>query len=198
MQIFVDLDEVLADFLSGACAAHDLTPAEMTKEFGGEYWEGPEFWEPIEELGYAFWLGLKPLPWAGALMEVAREFASHPSQVYLLTTPSHCPFSYAGKAKWVKKHLGLSPWDHLIPFRKKDMLAGPGRVLIDDLPANVMMWRAAGGSAVLFPHVRNELRHHVDMRNQVGYVRAALAEIQRAAYETTTHHPAPPGVGHSY
>jgi hypothetical protein len=157
VKIFLDMDEVLSNFRGAACRLHRKTPAEMTEWCGAEYWNTPEFWEPMNRLGADFWTALEPFPWTFDLVALAERVAG-PDNWFILTSPAEHPGSYAGKAAWVTSVLGVRPYDKLIPWSKKWMLAKSDRVLIDDLDHQVNAWTAAGGRAILFPTLYNRRR----------------------------------------
>lgn len=169
LKIFLDLDEVMADFRAGAMAVHGLDRAGMDARFGAGYWTGEAFWEPIAAAGEAFWCDLSPFPWALELIHFAESLTK---DWYILTSPSQCPGSLSGKHRWVAKHLGVRPWERLIPFGAKELLAAPGRYLVDDHQPNLDKWEAAGGVGVLFPHWGNRLAVYAG--DPVGYVRTVI------------------------
>lgn len=200
--IYVDMDCVIADFIAGAAAAHGLTPEAVYAEqpageyhytaavgrakgapvYGGKVAFGEDdFWAPINAAGAAFWDSLPVLPWAHELLgEVARLT----DDWYVLTAPArNYGECVAGKHSWLARLLGV-PWTHrMIPTPHKWMLAGPGRVLIDDSDANLMSFaknprtkRDTGSITVCLPAHHNHMHHRKD--DPMGYVRARLEMLR--------------------
>lgn len=116
-------------------------------------WEPPPPRWALADERHDWWAGLPRAPWAAALVTVALT-AVGPPRVFFLSRPTDDPRSYSGKAEWVKNHFpDLS--GQLILTQHKHLLAGPGRVLVDDKPVYACGWEAAGGSFLLVPSVNN-------------------------------------------
>jgi 5'(3')-deoxyribonucleotidase len=165
MNILLDLDGVLADFLSlaleklnnwnwpdGYCQepTQQLTPeiyARIGKFDIAEVYgiSADKFWEVLEYKD-RFWCNLKPFPWARELYR----YLSSIGQVTICTSPSLHPTCPAQKIEWVQRHLGLRSSNMMIGSRKY-LMAKPGNVLIDDYPKNVEAFRTVGGDAILVP-----------------------------------------------
>ena len=125
-------------------------------------------WRRIDEAGPRFWSGLSPTPWADELVSLARAAGS----CAIATSPSASPDSTAGKLRWMQQRFGKRFRDFVITPHKH-LLAGPGRLLIDDSPKHIDAFRAAGGEALLFPTWENGQRQPgVD---PMDMVRATLA-----------------------
>lgn len=74
--------------------------------------------------------------------------------VRFLTAPIKYPECFSGKAQWIKSFVpeqGRMILGELMIVASKDkqLVAGPGRVLIDDSEKNVNEWKAAGGIGIL-------------------------------------------------
>ena len=157
--IGIDIDGVLADFATAAALLHRrediLAPGAWPRNvYQMEDALGittAEFWSPIEEQGTAFWAELKPYPWMPQLVAAARRIVD---DVYLISKPSHHPYSTSGKHRWIRKYFGEHCENYLLT-PQKFRAAGPGRLLIDDSQLNVSQWQARGGSAILFPQPWN-------------------------------------------
>lgn len=180
MRIFIDLDDVLADFRTAASLIHGRSREEvdqLTIEKG--VWDICEaigitqdaFWKPIHEAGSRFWEKLSPLPWAQELLDLVR---SKTDDWYVLTAPSRCPSSLYGKGLWCQQFFG--PEAHrMIPTRHKHLLAtsvDDDCILIDDRETGIQRFIAAGGDGILFPSVSNQLRYLRD--NPLKYLRSQL------------------------
>ena len=177
--IFVDLDDVLADFVGGYCRltgydlevlkarwpkglwhlgdaishAFDLNPV-MTLD---------QFWRPLTG-NEEFWVNLEPHPWCVNAMTLLGEYTE---ELHVLSATSHCDSSYTGKVRWLKKHFGPT-FDRFMLTPHKHVLARPGALLVDDRPENCerFEWRRTplghrlartGGVSVLFPQHNNVL-----------------------------------------
>lgn len=76
------------------------------------------------------------------------------SRVRFLTAPIKFPECFAGKAEWIKKFVPHRQNEILadlmiVASKDKQLVARPGRVLIDDRRANIDGWIAAGGIGIL-------------------------------------------------
>jgi 5'(3')-deoxyribonucleotidase len=165
-RIFLDVDEVLANWLDACfaalgCPAEDVH-AEWAKTdprpwdvFGLLGVDASVAWARIHGHGSAFWANLEVYPWAHELVRLCTAHAP----TTLLTTASKHPCSYAGKAQWIARHFHGVP--HLIGRGSKAACASPGVLLIDDSPHNCEAFIEAGGDAIVFPGHGNALHPHV-------------------------------------
>lgn len=161
---FIDMDGVLCDFVGAACQLFGKSEDFAANWPAGEYGMGkvlgctePQFWRKIEEHP-EFWEGMKPYPWCGELIELAKRNGYAP---YIATSPSLDPNSAKGKTEWIQKHIGRHFRDYFIGG-KKGVLAAPGRVLIDDSDDQIAAFEKAGGYGVLFPrrwNANHQLSH---------------------------------------
>lgn len=171
--ILMDVDGVLANFISGLIATHgwDITHDQWTS------WDhhrtlgvhDGDMWGPTEVEGW--WAGLPPYRHAEDLMNMFRD-----EDVVFCTSPSLHHQCASEKIDWLRKH-GFMPVNknaYMIGPRK-DLLAGSGGILIDDSQSNVDRFRAAGGKAILFPQPWNvaENRRH----SPLGYVSDMLDSL---------------------
>lgn len=155
--VFLDMDGVLVDFMSGALKAHGAGRERLTR---GE-WDfakclgltQEEFWAKCK--GHSYWEGLLPLHDWLDILDVVRNAAGF-DRVWLLSSPSHDPGCLSGKYAWLGLHLpGYQRKLILAPDKRP--LARPGALLIDDSETNCAGFRAAGGEAFLFPRPWNHL-----------------------------------------
>lgn len=155
-RIYVDMDGVLADLFHTALQAlnrYEMVdkwpPGEydMTKVLGISSCD--DFWRQVYAAAPTFWENLPPYPWRDYLFESCEQIAP----TYIVSKPIDS-ISAAGKITWLRNWKGpdFSRW---VLTSKKELLAGPNRVLIDDCDHNLEMWEAAGGIAVQFPQVSN-------------------------------------------
>lgn len=180
--IFLDMDGVLADFFHPALVRHGQPELAASWPRGvrdmaetlGLTWEA--FWAPLVAEGPSFWADLPPLPWLEGLLAAVDDLA--PWSV--LTRPHAEPACVAGKLAWMNRHLaprtGSRHFEHFVLTRHKRLLAGPGRVLVDDSEGMVASFREVGGEAVLFPQAWNAGH---DVADPLAHVTAALAALAR-------------------
>lgn len=173
--IFLDLDGVLVDLHRGFAAYHDMPypysherratnagPDEAFEEwlFEQDRWEDPA--GACTEA--SFWLGLQPFPWTRELYAAAKSVGD----VYICSNPGRGEFAAAaaaGKMAWCQKHLGINP-QRIILMADKFLVAGPGRILVDDR-ANVLgPWIHSDGIGLLFPQPYN-VNHHLTSMDPV-------------------------------
>ena len=136
MNIYVDLDGVLADFNGFFMSRYGTDPKTYEKEFGEE-----EFWRMINKID-DFFFHIPPLPDAMLLMAYLQ-----PHDPIILTAASrHRPTSNNEKLRWVEKHFG--PQQRVITVlsgRNKHWYCRRGDILIDDWVINADSWRKKGG-----------------------------------------------------
>jgi 5'(3')-deoxyribonucleotidase len=172
-RIFIDMDGVLADFISSAMAVHGATYDAIT--YPRMEWSiakvlgitEDEFWEKIDEMAPDFWPHIPPYEWMELLVDTAATIAP----IALLSTPSLHPSCHYGKRQWVDKHL---PGVELILCKSKFLLSKPGRVLIDDNDGNCAKWEAEGGTAMLFPQPWNGNHRFMDQQHEYAIERLAV------------------------
>lgn len=172
---YIDKDGLLADFHRAAALAHgrDFSTwpragAELAGLLGFNYNTSQgfkDFWEPIR-YNVDFWSGIKPFPWVGTLLRLAEEYAS---EVVICTGPaSKTSAEVAGKLDWLRER-GID--FEVIICSKKERLAAPDCLLIDDWERHVDRFKAAGGQSILFPQPWNRDHAIVD---PIRHVRSCL------------------------
>lgn len=166
--IYLDLDGVITDFTAGWQKVFDVNiPYEECNA-----WTAcldlcnvtmNDFWNRIEATP-RFW---EDLPFT----EEAKHFLElfDPFNVILLSTPSH--HGAGGKQNWIRENL---PW-YFYEGRyflgcKKEALAGPTKLLVDDHDKNVDAFKEAGGYGILVPRYWNRLWHLCRDRFTFSYV----------------------------
>jgi 5'(3')-deoxyribonucleotidase len=169
-RVFLDMDGVCCDFVGGVfnLFGKKLNEEEWPK---GAYdiakvlgvTEG-ELWTKVDEAGWVFWFNLREYPWFKALYDSLTKWSD--GELYFLTSPSKHASCLAGKREWLSKRLGKM-FDKVIYTKHKHLLAGSETYLIDDSDKNVDEFRAAGGSALLFPMPWNKAD---EPTNHVKYV----------------------------
>jgi hypothetical protein len=137
-KIFVDMDGVLVDFEDGY---ERLTG----KNIKGNHVKGDAtFWQPITDAGIKFWAGLKWMPDGKELWSYIK-----PYNPEILSAPSREESSKIGKHVWIKNNI---PGVKLIlrSAERKQELAEPNAILIDDKEDNIQQWKDAGGIGIRF------------------------------------------------
>lgn len=195
LRIYLDLDDVLADFIGGVCRAwHVATPDLLWHWTPGRWGITPPLSDCLAHLGYhpagwqlteeefwgringreEFWSGLDALPWAGQVVQAVKEVAD--SWMTVTSVTSKCPSAYSGKVKWLQAYFGKDwAWNLHLTNHKED-LARPGTVLIDDMEETVRKFRAMGGAGIVFPRHHNSLHHY--KHDPVSYIRSRLHQLK--------------------
>lgn len=140
MQLFLDLDGVLCDFIGG-----------FKKKFGVDFHDTPEeqAWKMIKEQPN-LWAELDPFP------ESVKFFTwvSRYDPIILTSLPKSSFIPAAqNKRKWVREHLGNVM---MIPciggYNKAGYIQNPGDILIDDMyEKNLVPWIENGGRGIHHP-----------------------------------------------
>jgi hypothetical protein len=150
--IFLDMDGVIANFMKHVDDQNKRTPE-------GEI--------DMAALDFEWWSTIPAF-------DGARKFYDdlcRQGRVRFLTGPSLHEGAYGGKAKWIKKFVperGMHILRDLIVCHAKSkfLVAGPGRILVDDKEENIREWEAAGGIGILhtgdFKETRQKLREAVE------------------------------------
>ena len=158
MKIFLDQDGVLADFVGGACKAHNRTLYDKPEHLGKfdmeKLWgmSAQEFWIPTNN--FDFWFNLEKTPEADAIVELAID-AVGVKNIAMLTSPSLDPSCVPAKRAWMEKHYPQLTKTMIFSWGK-GMIGGPGRILIDDRDRNIDDWYMAGGEGILVSRPWNE------------------------------------------
>ncbi|MDP2652058.1 MAG: hypothetical protein Q8O94_02890 [bacterium] len=152
--VFIDVDGVLADFVSGVQKLFKFDPSDL-KHYDIPAHLGMDhefFWKSIQIQKKHFWRDLNVLPGAESLMETI--FLSNCKQ-YLCTSVRPWPEAFAGRLEWVQRWFpGFQ--EHLIYIKDKALLArDKNTILIDDYIENVKSFKHAGGAALLYPATYN-------------------------------------------
>lgn len=170
VEVFLDLDGVLVDLVKGLCKYHQVVnPLEDPKNYGrydirhmiGVSQES--FWGVLD---HDFWLDLDWTPFGPSILTEVLKYVPM-EQVTILTAPTGFPHCVDGKISWINKHL---PKFNYFVGRKKAVIAGFNKLLVDDHDDNVDEWVAAGGPAIQVPLLSNRF-HGIPT---LSYVKAQL------------------------
>jgi PAS domain-containing protein len=147
VNIYLDMDGVLADFDQRFQSLSGMSPNEFESKYGIQ-----EFWNFIDEKHkIAFWVGIP-------IMNGAQQLVNYVSKYHyeVLTAPSNEKQSILGKNLWIKKHIDLFGTKPKVNFKKakNKHLVKPtltkGDILIDDRADTIDRWNAAGGTGILY------------------------------------------------
>jgi hypothetical protein len=174
MQVFLDLDGVVCDFVRPSYEIHGLAHAlDFCPPTVYDYWNEmglteKEFWAPIESAGFDWWAQLPCLPWTYDLLS----FLDDVCPGFEFATKPYNADSAAGKWNWLDRY---SPDEKRHLTSDKSSLSGPGRILIDDSPQQIFKWQENGGTGILFPASYNVNSIYLD--DPVSCVRKQLEMI---------------------
>lgn len=167
-KIFLDLDEVLADFVGAAIEFHGekFRAEEYKKVVGPEAWymdrwfdgDPESFWNPFSREFYA---NLPKMEGGDTIVERSIELAG-PDNVCILTSMIKTPGCSDGKRDWISKHYPDIPafLCHRGKSVPKHFCSGGGRILIDDHDENIISWVRHGGVGILCPRRWNTLHFY--------------------------------------
>lgn len=183
MNIFVDIDGVLADFVGAALALHKADNPWNNGNNLGKY-ELPEligmsankFWEPTNT--HEFWESLTPLPEGIAMLK----FLEHDfprDKIYLATSPTLSPHCSAGKHAWIAKHLPNYTRKSFIGASKEVFGMIPSSILIDDCETNIDKFIQVGGRGLLWPQPWN--RGHIFKETKEDYFAQGIVALRNHA-----------------
>lgn len=159
MNILLDMDGVLCNFVGGCCKVLNKNEQKVLQDWPiNQYDVEPVFgvtteqlWTAINSGGKDFWANLEEYSWAKELYKECQNYGN----VYFLTSPSIDPQSLAGKLEWIQKFTGNpSPRNYLMGS-PKFLCAKLDNVLIDDSDENCDKFKSANGTAILFPQIWN-------------------------------------------
>ena len=159
--ILLDMDGVVADFVSAACVLFGKDPraehSRLTSERGWNFFADwgytpTDFWAGIDRAGEDFWIGIKPEPWASHLYDGLRTLAP----VYFCSSAALTPSAWSGKIKWLREFVGIGHFNDVVLTTHKHLLARPTNCLIDDNQDNIDAFERFGGKTILFPRLWNK------------------------------------------
>lgn len=170
--IYLDMDGPITNWTQGVFDIYGRSPKIKTGQNAADALgiSRSEMWREIAKRGTKWWRDLAPQPWAKEFYEELCRI----DEVVILTSPSHIAAAHTGKAEWMKDFFGGN-FRQYIMTKRKDLLARPGDILIDDHEHNCDAFTQAGGIGVLFPRPWN--RAHKDSNRAVEKVLEDLANI---------------------
>ena len=137
-RLFLDCDQVLADFNGGAEHLFGMPPRKARELYGPE-----AFWDLIRSKG-DFFLSLSVLPEGKRLYDAVKHL--HPT--ILTGTPPEIPEAAPQKCEWAAMRFPGTP---IITCESADkrLYMQHGDVIVDDWPKYSHLWEEAGGIFIL-------------------------------------------------
>lgn len=179
--ILVDMDGVMSNFFASAM---EVWKDKVPQNFSSEDWECPEidgmisnilgisereFWDKIN-LVPTFWENLEPYPW---LNELVSFLNSTKLPWTVATSPNKDPSCPTGKIKWLRKYIGSDFKSYMIGS-KKELMANPYTILLDDTPKKIKAFNDAGGVGILWPAPWNKLS---DIKEPLPYIKKLVYNL---------------------
>lgn len=171
-RIFLDVDDVLADFTLAAmeyvgCAVSQEDKDDFYDSWGfdivaavnalhpSQNFSPKEFWAQLPK---EFWAQLSKTRECDWIINTTVRGVGR-DNVFLLTSPINDPECVAGKMEWIRDFLPSWFWENrqYIIAPPKWVCARPDALLIDDSDANIRRFREEGGLAILLPRPWNSL-----------------------------------------
>lgn len=149
MQIFVDMDGVLADFDGGHEAAFGYRSDKLADNVD---------WSKVRAFP-GFYQGLQPMP----DMHDLWGYVSMHRPIVLTGVPSSVEEAPENKRAWARKHLGEHVVVRCCRSSEKCYHAKPGDVLIDDWTKYQHLWVAKGGRWITHTSARDTIRRLQEM-----------------------------------
>lgn len=160
-RIFLDLDQVLVDFVTGVCRAIDF-PYSGVKDWQ-DHWPynffkhvGTTREEADKLCTTDLWANL---PWTEDGQEIYQAVLEqfHRCEIAVLTKPMRNPESYTGKILWARKNIPELA-DRMVPTEipKSYFACGFETLLIDDCDDNIEEFIRDGGAGILVPRPWNK------------------------------------------
>ncbi len=185
-RIYLDMDDVLVDFMCSAMrhmGLTDYTIADYEHDIGrdiytayarktGILYPANVWWEHFKR---EFWANMQPMECCSDLINLCADAVGR-DNVALMTSPTKCGDCLAGKLDWI--HRTLPSWLHrqYIMTPRKHLCATPDSLLIDDAEENIEPFHQAGGQAIAFPRPWN--RHREFTLNPFPVVKRLLEFYQ--------------------
>lgn len=179
MEIFCDVDGVIFDWNAAAIGVLRRAGVVVPTDYQPTDWDwwnnfgvsNDRFWELIHEEECTFYdVWIDPYPWADELLYSLHGYG----YVSFLTRTSFSPVHTKGKLSRLNCMYPKIPVI-VMTHDQKHLLAGPGRILIDDKNENVDSFRAAGGDAFLWPQPWNRAWSY-NNPNRIEWLKVCWAE----------------------
>lgn len=150
--IVLDVDGVLADFVTAAIKAHGRSEKhDEIKDWNFyENWglTAEQFWAKCK--GREFWMSIEPYPEAVSILRCCEAM----DETILCTSPSNDDSCPGAKLEWIRHWFGITP-DRVCVTGRKAIFAHSSNILIDDSIENLSDFSAAGGFVLGWPRPWN-------------------------------------------
>jgi len=165
-EVYLDVDDVLADFLPAVLRLHgrsDLIGTLETHDVAVLGKTDSEIWTPIVDQKHYFWDELEVLPWAVELFHFCRQIGPVTFLTRNICKPefggADSGYAVRGKLTWLRRVYGQEIDDSDVIFTgRKESVARPGALLIDDSEGYEPKFRERGGRQIVFPKSWNRFR----------------------------------------
>lgn len=169
-RIYCDMDGVLADLLGGIAVIDKLTPEQVAKFHSDNSAFNAHINAQKSNYDKNHPHMFLNLPWMPGGKQLWAYIAKYDPWILSAHTRNWQPNCKEDKMKWISTHLNPKPSKtHLVlRAQKKDHATtnGTANVLIDDYPANIREWKAAGGIGILHVSVGKTIAE----LKKLGYV----------------------------
>lgn len=151
-KIFFDMDGVIVDFMGGV---EELCGIPAKDQSFASVHQDDAMWEKIKEIDH-FYYKLKAIP---GMVEFVKElYEEYGDNCQILTGMPKLRRGILNadddKRRWIAERVSLDIKVNVcFKEEKKNFVDGPDCILVDDLPANIADWKAAGGSGILFESI---------------------------------------------
>jgi 5'(3')-deoxyribonucleotidase len=188
MKLLLDMDGVLADFVTGACTMFNAENPYHDPANAGKWDFVPLLRSngidlPISESGFLasldwkFWAGLPVMHDAYVIYDICVK-AVGPKNLAILTSPPETNYvdCLFGKKEWLRKHFPNHPERNFIPTSAKEFCAHRDSFLVDDADHNIDPFTSEGGHAYLIPRIWNT-RHDESRTLFYDHLKTCLDEF---------------------
>ena len=180
--VLLDYDGVLTDFYGGAeklvgrpgvfrdVYLHSDDPRQGANDLLKD-----GIWDAVTEAGADWWENLEALPWAKTLWTKLNEISKVcicTSFGNLVTHPTFSANAAAGKVLWTKKHLDTN---RIAICPRKELLAHPNAILIDDCERNIKAFDRSGGIGKLWMN-----QYELEQLDWESYVQGVCDAVRNA------------------
>jgi len=151
MEIYVDMDGVLADFRR----QFKKVVGQDVDEFTSKYGDGDEFWDAVSVGGSKFWTEMPWIKDGKQLWQYVEKY--NPT---ILSSPSRQSFCIGAKKVWLGREISQKVAKNAI-FAKskfKKNYSGKDKILIDDLKKNIDAWESMGGMGILHTSTNSTIK----------------------------------------
>ena len=143
--IYLDMDQVLCNFLKGADDAVGGTFATM---------DSAKRWKILNQTKN-FWANLEWMPGGKQLYRFCSRYDPHILSAYAGKDKN----SRVGKMKWLTKNTKVPRGKiHLVVRSQKKDFAKGNNLLIDDYEKNIKEWKSAGGQGILHTNTNKTIQ----------------------------------------